>query len=47
MSLFCLTHLLSVSLNDTANKIKPDVAGYGRHTGALGYAGKGAKGNGT
>lgn len=46
MSLFCLTHLLSVWLNDTANKIKPDLAGYGGHAGALGYAGRGAKGNG-
>lgn len=46
LSLFCFTHLLSVSLNNTANKIKPDVAGYGRHAGALGYAGQGAKGNG-
>lgn len=45
MSLFCLAHLLCVWLNDTTNKVKPDVACYGR-PGALGFAGQGAKGNG-
>lgn len=40
------THAWDELMNDLADKIKPDVAGYGRHAGTLGYAGQGAKGNG-
>lgn len=41
-----LSHIYILSLIDATNKIIPDVAGYGRHVGALGYAEQGAKGNG-